>query len=479
MGDESLFGRINEFFSQSRGRSLVVKGKPGAGKTTFALEFLESVRKNSPVAYLSSRSSDASLYETFKWLESVSIKDKDTTADELVNVNTESLSKLERMIEEGKMGTSIEGNLVLNIQDLLPEIKLIYNFVDKNFNGNPIIVVDSIDAIAEKYEINENVLFSLLNTDLVEKSGANIIVIIEAKEKPKLEYFADGVISMDYYLKNDFLVRTATIEKLRGISISSSPIFLYSLYEGRFMPLDRGPVIYPNSKVKMPKTEYSDLLQVPLGSSELTKINPTGEEGVPLGSLIILHREDESTGVNDIVNLMKNNMVRNAISQNRGVMDVTSGSYESSRVLTASMENKYLKNYITAEKSKKINSFIINLEGKSIAEDFPNEVVDFFLSNSSRPNLYFFSTDFLIFTYGNEFFGDLLNLINGLRPTGAILIITDDDYYKRISHYASLTIHFREANGYVLVNSSNRKLYAATTEYDDEGWPTMKLSEIV
>ncbi len=479
MENESLFGKINEFFSQSRGRSLIVKGKPGAGKTTFALEFLESVRENSPVSYLSSRSSDAYLYETFKWLESVSIKTEDAATSELVNVNTESLSKLERMIEEGKMSTSIEGNLVLNIQDLLPEIKLIYNFVDKNFNGNPIIVIDSIDAIAEKYDMNENVLFSLLNTDLVEKSGANLIVIIEAKEKPKLEYFADGVISMDYYLKNDFLVRTATIEKLRGISISSSPIYIYSLYAGRFLPLDRGHVLYPNTKVKMPKVENTDLFQVPLGSAELTKLNPTGEDSVPLGSLIILHREDESTGVNDLVNLMKNNMIKNAISQNRGVIDVTSGSYESSRVLTASLETENLKHYITAEKSKKSNSFIINLEGKSIAEDFPNEVVDFFLSNSSRPNLYFFSSDFLIFTYGYEFFGDLLNLINGLRPTGAIIIITDDDYYKRISHYASLTIHFREANGYVLVNSSNRKLYAATPKYDADRWPVMKLSEIV
>lgn len=479
MENESLFGKMIEFFSQSRGRSLVIKGKPGAGKTTFALEFLESIREKYPVSYLSSRSSDVSLYETFKWLESASIRVGETESADLVNVNTESLSKLERMIEEGKMSTSIEGNLVLNIQDLLPEIKIIYNFVDRNFNGNPIIVIDSIDAIAEKYDMNENVLFSLLNTDLVEKSGANLIVIIEAKEKPKMEYFADGVISMDYYLKNDFLVRTATIEKLRGISISSSPIFLYSLSEGRFTPLDRGPVLYPDTKVKTPRDQTGDLFQVPLGSSELTKLNPTGEDSIPLGSLVILHREDESTAVNDLVNLMKNNMVKNAISQNRGVIDVTSGSYESSRVLTASLEAESLKHYITAEKSKKSNSFVINLEGKSIAEDFPNEVVDFFLSNSSRPNLYFFSSDFLIFTYGYEFFGDLLNLINGLRPTGAIIIITDDDYYKRISHYASLTVHFREANGYVLANSSNRKLFAATPKYDSDLWPTLKLSEIV
>ena len=479
MENESLFGKMMEFFSQRRGRSLVIKGKPGAGKTTFALEFLESIREKYPVSYLSSRSSDVSLYETFKWLESASIRVGETESADLVNVNTESLSKLERMIEEGKMSTSIEGNLVLNIQDLLPEIKIIYNFVDRNFNGNPIIVIDSIDAIAEKYDMNENVLFSLLNTDLVEKSGANLIVIIEAKEKPKMEYFADGVISMDYYLKNDFLVRTATIEKLRGISISSSPIFLYSLSEGRFTPLDRGPVLYPDTKVKTPMEQTGDLFQVPLGSSELTKLNPTGEDSIPLGSLVILHREDESTAVNDLVNLMKNNMVKNAISQNRGVIDVTSGSYESSRVLTASLEAESLKHYITAEKSKKSNSFVINLEGKSIAEDFPNEVVDFFLSNSSRPNLYFFSSDFLIFTYGYEFFGDLLNLINGLRPTGAIIIITDDDYYKRISHYASLTVHFREANGYVLANSSNRKLFAATPKYDSDLWPTLKLSEIV
>ena len=92
------YGLLDNFFSQKFGTSLVIKGKPGAGKTTFALGYLEGILGNTPVCYLSSRFSDDSLFESFPWLKGVSIKNREGgTQSDLTSVSTDSLQKLERM----------------------------------------------------------------------------------------------------------------------------------------------------------------------------------------------------------------------------------------------------------------------------------------------------------------------------------------------------------------------------------------------
>jgi GvpD gas vesicle protein. len=199
---------MDTFFGQKFGKSLVVKGRPGAGKTTFALGYLEGVLKEVPVCYLSSRFSDDSLFQPFPWLKDVSIRNMSNgNHGETVNVSKESLQKLERMIEEGQISSSINKGLILNISDLLPEIRSMYEFVDRNYGNSPLIVIDSMEALSEKYDMSSLTLFSVIHSDLVERSGANLIIILEAKENQKLEYFSDGVVSMDYFVESDFLVR--------------------------------------------------------------------------------------------------------------------------------------------------------------------------------------------------------------------------------------------------------------------------------
>ena len=480
MRKEGLMGLLEKFFNQKYGKSLVVKGKPGAGKTTFALSYIESIMDKVPVCYLSARYSDDALQLTYPWLKEVSLRNlASSLKGEIVNVNTESLQKLERMIEEGKISNGMENGLILNITDLLPEIRALYEFVDSNVGNAPLIVIDSMEALSEKYDINNLLLFSMIHSDLVEKSGANVIAILEADANQKLEYFADGVISMNYFIEDDFLTRSSVIEKLRGISLGSTPIFLYTLKDGKFAPLNHNVITYPDKKIKYEKKAEHEQFEVILDTDDLAKLTPTKSKSIPLGSVLMLHRKDNSNVVNDVVNLVKNNLIKSAVIEGRGVIDATSSSYETSRILVDSLDSETMKHYITAEKSKRANSFVINLEGKSIVEDFPNDVIDFFMSSSSRPDLYFFSTDFLMFTYGPDFFGDLVNLINGIRTTGAIIIITDDEYYGKISNYPSMTIHFREVSGYTVVNSAPMTSYAAIPQYDQNAWPNLKLYELV
>ncbi|EQD47841.1 transcriptional regulator, gvpD related protein, partial [mine drainage metagenome] len=134
---------------------------------------------------------------------------------------------------------------------------------------------------------------------------------------------------------------------------------------------------------------------------------------------------------------------------------------------------------VTAERTDKTSPFVINIGGKSMIEDFPREVLDYYLTHSKKPYAYIFSTDFLKFTYGDSFFGDLSTIINSVRPTGIIVIIADNEEYRKIYHYATNTIHVNDINGYVMMNSNTATLYVASIEQDAEKWPETKLSIVV
>ena len=53
MLNDYLLSMFRSFFRQNYGNSLIIKGKPGAGKTSFALELLDTVRSEVPVHYIS------------------------------------------------------------------------------------------------------------------------------------------------------------------------------------------------------------------------------------------------------------------------------------------------------------------------------------------------------------------------------------------------------------------------------------------
>ena len=59
---------ILQFFSNPGGHSLLIKGQAGTGKTTFALQLLESLFGFERNFYLSSRVSDRTLFNQFPWL---------------------------------------------------------------------------------------------------------------------------------------------------------------------------------------------------------------------------------------------------------------------------------------------------------------------------------------------------------------------------------------------------------------------------
>ena len=70
----SFPNEIKSFFNQKSGRSLLIKGSPGTGKTTFALQLLEELTDPDKSFYLTTRVSDDALYSQFPWLKDKEMK---------------------------------------------------------------------------------------------------------------------------------------------------------------------------------------------------------------------------------------------------------------------------------------------------------------------------------------------------------------------------------------------------------------------
>lgn len=478
------FEIFKTFFNQKYGKSLVIKGSPGSGKTTFSLELAAKLLETQPIHYLSSRFTDEPLKENFDFIDKISYRMKQRESEgqrDLKYVSTDSLKKLEGIIEQNNMknDSDFSGGLVFDITEVIPEIDEIYRFVERNIDKGPVIILDSIEALAEKYHIDPTLIFSVFQNDLVEKSGAGLVVVLESTGNEKLEYYSDGVISLNSKIVQNYLVRKLRIEKLRGISIGSLPIYSYTLLNGRFSIFDSLYLDYPKKKIGMPSVEQQEEQKVPLGNEEIGKLLPHGDTSVDLGSIVLFHRNTISDRTEMAVNLVKNTLIRTTIADGRGAMDISSSSYETLRVMMSTTDPDYLTHYITAEKTKRTSQFIINLEGKSILQDFPMEVIEFFMASSKRPNVYIFSTDFLNFTYGDNFEGELLSLINELRVTGIIVIISDDNYYRKLSHYAYLTVHFIDVEGCIYLNTGSNDHFAIETITDKNGWTNYKLTKTV
>lgn len=226
------------FFKNKGGHSLIIKGEPGSGKTTFALEILNSLKDNFEIQYISSRVADDVLFLQFPWLENV-LKKKIKKSNSK-KIKREELNKLEGLIEEGLMeekATFTENEAIFEIGSMMPEIDEIYDFVENVHPKKALVCVDSIDGLSEKYGVPAEKLLYTLQKDLVEEGVANIVFVLESSGFENIEYLGDGVISLHHEPWNSSWKRYMYIKKLRGSPIKRSK-YIYTLEGGHFNVLN-------------------------------------------------------------------------------------------------------------------------------------------------------------------------------------------------------------------------------------------------
>ena len=195
-------------FVKNDSYSLLIKGNPGTGKTTFALTLLDNLNDDSNYFYISTRLSLKQLLLYYPWVEKFFSKDENKSGYRFEDAR---LDEPESLFER--------------ITNQLMDVK------------SPVIIIDTWDTIASFMDRE-----SRLNNERVlqiwrERAGAKLIFLSETFDLGILDSIVDGVITLNNSISESTNNRLMTINKLRGLPIRCSS-YSYSLYEGVFYTSD-------------------------------------------------------------------------------------------------------------------------------------------------------------------------------------------------------------------------------------------------
>ena len=249
---------VISFLSGRGGRSLIVKGGAGTGKTTFGLELLEKIGKPGQSYYLSTRVGDEALYRQFPWLKATEMRSRildagklflDTLKAQSKSVAVELPEEEQRKIsaarevmksfgEERGPPTRVDRTHLTALlkRNPMPEVENIYSRIERALPEKSLLVIDSLEGVTHKYGLEMEEFVMALQKDLVEGSNTNVVMVLEKPEAGGIEYLVDGLLSFLREELDERRVRHMRLEKLRATAIAR-PRYAVTLAGGRFAAL--------------------------------------------------------------------------------------------------------------------------------------------------------------------------------------------------------------------------------------------------
>jgi KaiC/GvpD/RAD55 family RecA-like ATPase len=217
---------MRDFFRKELGQTLLIKGLPGTGKTTLALEIMNSLCEKGNGMYVSMRIDPQRLYATHPW-----IKDA-LPPNNVINATQKKL--LESLKEIDQEPSSYYA--VLGFFRIL--------FDEAEEMDNPMIVIDSWDAVLNytaQYILEAQHSFEQNICEFARDLGTHLIFVSEFADVMPLDYIVDGVVTMESILLGDSRsagmrsrhARQIRLDKLRGVEIRQKA-YTATLHGGRF-----------------------------------------------------------------------------------------------------------------------------------------------------------------------------------------------------------------------------------------------------
>ncbi len=255
-GDRSSLMDLLMKFLESSGNILLIRGSPGAGKTTLALELLRRMegpsigQRTVPPnrLYVSSRVSPTKLRRQFPWINEI--------------VDLGSGRKGSVSLSEGARFFQIS-----EAESILSKILTV-----KHSQQRSLIVIDSWDgALRNTTEEGRLMLESAILSE-PEESKANVVLVSEDGQTNYLSHLVDGVVTLSSAKLEGRRVRALLVNKLRGIRVREDQ-GLFSLDKGRFTFLSAAELFDDSlARVKILKPIEHSEASFSTGSLDLDKM---------------------------------------------------------------------------------------------------------------------------------------------------------------------------------------------------------------
>ncbi|MDW0120164.1 MAG: gas vesicle protein GvpD, partial [Nitrososphaeraceae archaeon] len=291
-----------EEFMKNDTYSLLVKGPSGSGKTTFSLTILHSLKTKNNFFYISTRASPKQIFEHYPWLRKfVKEPSRDIDSPEV----GQNLSAFEdARLDEPE-------SLFERVTNQLMDVK------------NPVIIIDSWDSVASLMDREARLNNERVLQTWRERAKAKLIFTTEESVESSLENIVDGVVELNYELKDGLRTRSLFLKKLRGIPIKRS-LYLFTLKDRImrcFHSYDaRDFKIINKDNISKEKESHTQILQS--GYHDLD--NYVGST-LPQNGLITIEKDDAVS--NDTIVLFLNDLLQNFSRMNYSLLlDSTLGA---------------------------------------------------------------------------------------------------------------------------------------------------------
>jgi len=253
--------------------SLLIRGDPGSGKTTFAFELAREINKFFSVLYLSTRVSLQKLMMSCPFL------------NEIERLDVIDASKNLHVIDSPKEVQTSSLVLSMKYYDG-PSFLRTLLYVAKDYE-NPLVIVDSIEAIEKITKTNIVEELCRISEDL----EMGLIFVSEKDRMTENDYIVDGVVELKMEISDGALLRKMIIRKLRGMEIEQ-PEYLFTLRGRRFRVFEPFSFEIPESPKIFEPLEDPDEDHFSSGSRSLDEIF---EPGYSRGSTILFEVGDGVT----------------------------------------------------------------------------------------------------------------------------------------------------------------------------------------
>lgn len=210
---------ILSFLDKKGGRTLLIKGRVGSGKTILSLSLIKSCGKNG--IYLSTRVRPENLYQDCPWIEDQlsreNIVDATNPLRDKIAVEQKDLSQVIKY--------SSKEDFLVALYERVAQLP------------NPVIVIDSWDAVLSQVPTPEERMEKAV-IELCKETQTNLILVGEHPEETRLDYLMDGVVNLEQTQIENRRLRIIHLTKLRGVQVYQ-PQYLFTLQSGMFQSFSR------------------------------------------------------------------------------------------------------------------------------------------------------------------------------------------------------------------------------------------------